>query len=159
MRNFIPLFMATGSALCFSAHAYDCSDQKKITLEIIEAELSGIRSQASDDLPSCFNKKEFKSIRPVHQASGESHYLKPEFVVPKSAPVTVLKETDPSEKRRVIEVRFSYPTVDGKVIEDELLYRRISPSRAQKRGCAEILSLPAHFSLRADCVLVPAATK
>jgi hypothetical protein len=141
------------------AQAFDCSDQKKITLEIIEAELSGIRSQASDDLPTCFSKKEFKSIRPVHQISGESHYLKPEFLIPKSAAITVLKETDPLEKRRVIEVRFSYPTVEGKVIEDELLYRRISPSRAQRRGCAEILSLPAHFSLRTDCVATPTAVK
>jgi hypothetical protein len=159
MKNFFLLIIVAGTGLCSVVHAYDCSDQKKITLEIIEAELSGIRSQASADLPGCFSKKEFKTIRPVHQLSGESNFLKPEHLVPKTASVTVLKETDPSEKRRVIEVRFSYSTVDGKIIEDELLYRRISATRAQRRGCAEILSLPTHFSMRVDCVAPSTVSK
>lgn len=151
MKNVFLWCLMTMTGWAGMAHAYDCSDQKRITLEIIEAELSGVRSQASDDLPSCFTKKEFKTIRTVHQPSGESNFLKPEYRVPKTATVKVLSEPDPAENRRLIEVRFSYPTIDGRTIQDELLYRRIPASRAQRRGCAEILAIPRHFSLREDC--------
>ena len=144
--------IGVGMGVSSMALGFECADQKRITMEIIEAELSGVRSLMTDELPACVAKKEFKAILPVHQDSGENHYQKPEFVVSKNAMVKILKETDPEEKRRVVEVRFSYSTVGGKIIEDELTYRKVSRSRVKVRGCAEILALPAHFSMREDCL-------
>jgi hypothetical protein len=153
------VMMLGGFSFWSTALGFDCSDQKRITLEIIEAELSGVRSLMTDELPACIALREFKTVIPVHQDSGEDHYQKPEFMVPKNAVVKVLKETDPEENRRVVEVRFSYPTVGGKIIEDELTYRKVSRSKVKKRGCAEIQALPVHFSMREDCLSVSASRK
>ncbi len=128
-----------------------CQDERKIAGEFIEAELSGLRWQGTDETPKCLKNLKPNTMNAERIFEGDPALLDPEYLLPKGRKVNYSVKRLPDD---LLEVSFSYIGKKmGKdfAVRDKMVLKLNFGRVRDLRGCASYFSEPEHFVMRTQC--------